>query len=389
MMDPMKEDVTVNFYSRAQGIVFLVLGIFCFGIFIYRSLFIINSKLKIAYCQNKEQFFNKEKWCEEQKKYFPEGTLFYPISFASINRETNKENELSSEKILRHGYVRVTPRARANILICHGFMTNKEDMFLLRYFFKDFNVITFDFRAHGEDTFLQQCTLGYDERYDVLGAVKYIKSDENLRELPLFVYGFSMGAVASIFAQGEEEKLFDGAIWDCPFESTKELTNQALSRLKFSFFGFDIHFPFKNGIKKYIYNARAQKFITFLFKFFARMDGTNINMLIKKSSPLKALKNIKIPFFLIGCHNDDKAPVSSIENMFYLHEENSFVRCWISEGRRHFDAIFINPEKYIYKIKKFIFDVIDGRIKHKKKKKIEIDPCIYQRNYQRTAHTNF
>ncbi len=119
------------------------------------------------------------------------------------------------------------------------------------------------------------------------------------------------------------------------------------------------------------------------------MGGKNIKMLIKKSSPLKVLKNIKIPFFLIGCHNDDKAPVSSIENMFYLHEENSFVRCWISEGRRHFDAIFINPEKYIYKIKKFIFDVIDGKIKHKKKKKIEIDPCIYQRNYQRTAHTNF
>lgn len=374
------------FDSRITGILFVITGIFFFGIFIYRSLFIINSELKVAYFQNKEKLFNKEKWCEEQKKYFPRGTLFYPITFESSKKE---EHQSSVDTILRHGYVRIAPQARANILICHGFMTNKEDMFLLRYFFKDFNVITFDFRAHGEDASLQQCTLGYDERYDVIGAVKYIKNDTYLKDLPLFVYGFSMGAVASIFAQAEEEMLFDGAIWDCPFESTKELTNQALNRLKFNFFGFNIHFPFKNAIKKYIYTAKAQKIITWIFKIFARIDGTNINMLIKKSSPLKVLKNIKIPFFLIGCHNDDKAPAASIENMFYQHEEDSYVRCWISEGRRHFDAIFINPEKYIYKIKKFIFDVLDKTIEKKKRKKIEIDPCMYQRNYHKTAHTNF
>jgi pimeloyl-ACP methyl ester carboxylesterase len=384
----MKKDMNLDFSSRSRGIIFIFIGIFFFGIFVYRSLFIINSQYRNSYRENREQFFNKEKWCEEQKKYFPKGTLFYPIAFTSQSEEKNKNQKGSEDIILRNGYVRVTPQARATILICHGFMTNKEDMFLLRYFFKDFNVVTFDFRAHGENASLQRCTLGYDERHDVIAAAKYIKSDQNLKDLPLFVYGFSMGAVASIFAQGEED-LFDGAIWDCPFESTNELTNQALSRLKCNFFGFDINFPLKNAIKKYIYSEKAQKFITLLFKFFARLDGTNINMLIKKSSPLKSLKNITIPFFLIGCHNDDKAPASSIENMFYQHEENSFVRCWISEGRRHFDAIFINPEKYIYKIKKFIFDVLDKKINNKKRKKIEIDDCIYRQNNKKTAHTNF
>ena len=74
----MKEDLSVNFYSQSEGILFLVLGIFCFGIFIYRSLFIINSNVKIAYCQNKEQLFNKEKELRDlqRKRFGFEGDLF-------------------------------------------------------------------------------------------------------------------------------------------------------------------------------------------------------------------------------------------------------------------------------------------------------------------------
>lgn len=357
-----------------QGIFFIFFGILLFGILLYRSLFLFFPSNKNTVHQapqgKKEKMYiiNKKHWCEDQKKYFKNNNLFYPIKFLC-----QKNKDTKNEYIERNGYVSINPNAKANILLCHGFTTNKEDMSLLRYLLQDYNIINFDFRAHGENITEQSCTLGCDEKYDVLGAVKYIKNDSLLNHLPLFVYGFSMGSVASILAESDNPDLFTGAIWDCPFESTNELTELILEQLKINFNGYNIDMPFKNIIKKYIYNSKAQGFIKLFLKFFASMDTSRIDTCIKKTSPIKALKKIKIPFLLIGCHNDDKAPAQSIENMYLAHEEDSFVRCWISCGRRHFDALFINPEKYIYKICKFINNILSKDYLKKTKKKITID----------------
>ncbi len=365
--------ILFNIYYK--GIFFILFGILLLGILLYKSLFFLfpqsnqSTKNEIS-IEHKEKIYiiNKNSWCKNQKKYFKNNNLFYPISFKC---QKNKDGE--KNYIYRNGYVSINPNAKANILLCHGFTTNKEDMSLLRYLLQDYNIINFDFRAHGENISSQSCTLGCDEKYDVLGAVNYINSDSNLNKLPLFVYGFSMGAVASILAESENPNLFTGAIWDCPFESTNELTELILEQLKINFNGFKIDMPFKNIIKKYIYNKKAQNFIKLFLKLFASMDTSKINTCIKKISPIKALKKINIPFLLIGCHNDDKAPAKSIENMYLAHEKNSFVRCWISSGRRHFDALFINPEKYIYKICKFINSILSKNYLNKKQKKITID----------------
>lgn len=357
-----------------KGIYFIIFGILLLSIILYKSLFLFFSENKKTSKNEKNTLkekiyvINKLAWCNNQKKYFNNNNLFYPIKFPC------QENFNNIQKVIyRDGYVSYNPKAKANILLCHGFTTNKEDMSLLRFLLKDYNIISFDFRAHGENISNQLCTLGCDEKYDVIGAVKYIKTDNNLNKLPLFVYGFSMGAVASILAESEIQNLFIGAIWDCPFESTNELTTLILEELKINFNGYKINMPFKNFIKKYIYNKNAQNFIKFFLKIFTSTNTSTIDTNIKKISPIEALKKIKIPFLLIGCHNDDKAPAESIENMYFAHQENSFVRCWISSGRRHFDALFLNPEKYMYKISKFIEDILNKNYINKIKKKITID----------------
>jgi predicted alpha/beta-fold hydrolase len=371
----------LNIYYKT--IFFILCFIFIIGIFLYRSLFILfwnTSDTNKNDIINKEKIYviNKKNWCDKQKKYFQKDSLFYPIKF-----KCQKNKDASNSTIDRFGYVSVNKNAKATILLCHGFTTNKEDMSLFRYLLHDYNIVNFDFRAHGENIASQSCTLGCDEKYDVLGAINYIATDNNLNKSPLFVYGFSMGAVASILAESEHPNLFMGAIWDCPFESTNELRDLILEQLKISFNGYKIDMPFKNFIKKYIYNNQAQHFIKVFLKIFFGIDATKINTCIKKISPIKALKKITIPFLLIGCHNDDKAPAESIENMYYAHEEDSFVRCWISSGRRHFDALFINPEKYIYKINKFINSVLSKEYKNKIKKKITIDENSFLVNKKR------
>jgi hypothetical protein len=229
------------FFNTYYKVVYFILFIvFLIGILLYRSIYIFFWQPKDIIqgdVVQKEKIYviNKKKWCENQKKYFKPNSLFYPITF-----KCQKNKEEIDKFIDRHGYVSINVKAKANILLCHGFTTNKEDMSLLRCLLNNYNIISFDFRAHGENISFQSCTLGCDEKYDVLGVIDYIKNDKNLNNLPLFVYGFSMGAVASILAESENPYLFKGAIWDCPFESTNELRDLILEQLKINCNSYNI-----------------------------------------------------------------------------------------------------------------------------------------------------
>jgi len=243
--------------------------------------------------------------------------------------------------------------------------------------------MTFDFRAHGENPDGQCCTFGQDEKNDVIGAVEHIKQHKELADKPIIVYGFSMGAVASIMAQRERPDLFSGAIWDCPFDSSNDLIIRALDKAKVSIFGFEFNVPGILMIKRYVYHPYIQYLMKLLLKLFVtNFDATQISTFIKPISPKEAIKDIKIPLFLIACHNDDKAPPAAVTEI-YNNASSPFKRLWISMGRRHFDAFFINPEKYIYKMKHFIDMVIDQSFISKKNEKVKEDPWLFQMNQQK------
>ena len=47
---------------------------------------------------------------------------------------------------------------------------------------------------------------------------------------------------------------------------------------------------------------------------------------------------------------------------------------WLTNGRRHFDSYFYNPEKYMKEVRSFIDKVVSGSIKDKQLQKIIEDP---------------
>ena len=155
-------------------------------------------------------FMISEKDIGKSSKYLP-GTIEEKVIFYS------RENVTSDKKIARKGILFKRPNAKATVLICHGFMCDKFDISFLHLMFQDYNSMTFDFRAHGEDIENQACTFGRDEAYDVIAAANFIKNHQELKNKPLYVYAFSMGAAASIIAQAQDKKLFNAMILDCPF----------------------------------------------------------------------------------------------------------------------------------------------------------------------------
>ncbi len=235
-------------------------------------------------------------------------------------------------------------------------MCDKRDIGLIRSIFPEYNCVTFDFRAHGEDKEDQVCTFGRDEAHDVYGVVKYIKSDPDLKDLPLFLWSFSMGAVASILAQEKYGNLFDAGVYDCPFESSQDLLKRGLDKVKLNFFGYEFDMPGKWILQKYAYNEKMQSVLKFFLKYVARMDATKINTLICPIFTVEAAKFIKSPALFIGCKNDDKAPVQAVKKVY--DNVSVFKRLWLTNGRGHCDSIFNSPEEYAYRINRFYKKVL-------------------------------
>ncbi len=325
--------------------IFWTTGLIALGYYIHSRVIAtkqtFETKKKMCGVHKKMLVYRDSTWHEKQKKYTG-GMSVQSVTFTSVK----SENE-PTKKITRHGMLLIEKNAPATILICHGFMTSKDDMGIMRHIFKGYNVMTFDFRAHGENVDNQCCTLGYEEMYDVIGAAQFLKTNPDVAGKPLIVYGFSMGAVASIMAQRLHPELFDCAIWDCPFDSTEALIGRSIDRMKLSLFGYDFMLPGRSFLKRYAYHPCIQEFLKSALKAIASMDATKIITHIMPISPKDAIKDITIPVFLIACHNDEKAPPSAVLEV-YKNASSAFKRCWIASGRKHFDALFANPEKYIY-----------------------------------------
>lgn len=263
-----------------------------------------------------------------------------------------------SDQILRRkGMLIRYPGAQATIVICHGFMCDRHDVGFLRKLFPrlKFNILTFDFRAHGEDSKDQYCTFGHDEAYDVIAAAQFVRNHPDLKDVPLYVYGFSMGAVSAIQAQELHPNLFNAMMLDCPFASSENVVKQALSGMKINLFGYEFNMPGRSLLEKYAFHPYVQGVLKIALKAVANMDSKNIRINIKPVHPIESMKKITVPCFFIHCKNDEKIPVNDVMELY--NAAAGYKRLWITNGRRHYDSFFYNPEKYISHIRKFLNDV--------------------------------
>jgi len=276
----------------------------------------------------------------------------------------------STKTINRNGFLTRYKGARATVLICHGFMCDKYDVGILRTLFEpgQFNVMTFDFRGHGENVCGQYCTLGKDEALDVIAAGKFLRNYKDLQGKPLFVYGFSMGAVASIEAQSLKSNLFDAMILDCPFDSSEKVIKHNLKNLKFSLCGYECEIPGASLLQKYPFHPYVQLMIKTLLKTVAQLDSNHIQTNIRPSHPAESAKKITVPCFFIHCKNDQKVSIDQV--MAVYNGVAGVKQLWLNNGRRHFDSFFYDPEKYTEQIRAFCTDILRKRYQKAEQEKI-------------------
>lgn len=94
---------------------------------------------------------------------------------------------------------------RRSVLVCHGLGANRSNQLILCRALvpAGYNVLAFDFRAHGESAG-QLTTFGDRERCDVLGAVRWLRSEHPRQSRKIFGLGASMGAAALVAAAADD-----------------------------------------------------------------------------------------------------------------------------------------------------------------------------------------
>ena len=290
------------------------------------------------------------------------------IQFENIVLESLIDHHTTAT-LQRKGIVVRKPHAIGTVIICHGYLGCKRDALALKHLFPLYNIVVFDFRAHGDDKEGQVSTIGRDEAFDVIAAVKFVKSDPEMAGKPIIAFGYSMGAVSAIQAQAMDATLFDAMILDCPFASTDEAMRRGLEeKMKISLFGRQFTIPGQQFLLDHMYDQSAQAITNFLFKAITQLDSKKVATKFVRVVPIESVKKITVPCFFIHCENDKKVTISDVQSLY--NNKPGFKRLWITQGKAHFGSYQNNPELYWYKVNKFLTKLRERTIDDREQEKV-------------------
>lgn len=278
----------------------------------------------------------------------------------------------SNECIRRNGILVLRPNATATVLVMHGYTCDKVDVGFTRLLFPTYNLLLFDFRAHGEDIEGQCSTMGHDEIYDVFAAVDFLRSHAATKNLPIIGWGFSMGASTAIVAQSVDPTLFAALILDCPFDSSANLVkrgfDKVIRKIRIPIIDYEFEIPGRQLLEQYAFHEYVQPVILWCLRFFAGMNAFRIQTTPKEITPQESIKKVTIPCFFITCVSDDRVPFDAV----YADYRNAagIKRLWLTEGDRHVGSVFNDPELYKIVCNKFIGDVLSGDIQRQPREEL-------------------
>lgn len=240
----------------------------------------------------------------------------------------------SSEKsITLKGWLFQAKRSERAVIMVHSYGKNRleygiETVDLIKEFLnKNYSVLVFDLRNSGESDG-KDTTFGYNEKNDVLSAIKYMNS-QGYKNITLL--GFSTGASASILASAESKSV-DAVIADSPYADLEEYLSRSLHMMT----GLP-HFPF-------------DKAITFAIKTTGGID-------MGKASPVNVLTETA-PANMMLIHGKDYEPVPVINSIELFQKysalNSSGAEFWMVEGTGNTPVFESDKDEYIRRIFEFL-----------------------------------
>lgn len=183
-----------------------------------------------------------------------------------------------------------------------------------------------EMRGHG-DSEGDRVSLGIEEILDVKAGVDYIKSTNKYKDVPLIVWGTSMGGVTAINAIGELADI-DGIISCSAYSSWEDVFSDNMISM---------------GMPSIIANVE-RPFLTAYMGFSYGFGNLKIN-------PMKEIKKLNgRPALIAHSTEDTQIPYASFERLIEQISEDDNIEVFVREGDEHFiyyDEYFDNPEEDI------------------------------------------
>jgi uncharacterized protein len=218
-------------------------------------------------------------------------------------------------------------KPRGVIVVCHGRQGNRANMLGYVPWLHEagYTILAFDFRASGTsegDT----STIGFNEVRDALGAIAYVKSRHELKDVPLGIFGISMGAAVALQTTAQSPDV-RAVVADSPYAS--------LDRA--------VGYRFQS-----VFGSSAPVVATPVRFFGERMGGFDAAAV----SPLAMIPKIAPrPVLLIHGTNDK---VTSVEDSRMLYNAASEPKTlWVVPGAHHVGAYSIAGSEYERRITAF------------------------------------
>ena len=230
------------------------------------------------------------------------------------------------------GWLLPAANPRGLVILCHGYGSARSFMLPKARMLQrnGYTALLFDFRARGLSEG-RYCTLGQDETEDVLGAIRFVRSREDLSSLPLALLGESMGGAAAILAAAREASV-QAVITEGAFAS---LDQAVLQRFR-TFLG-----PWGTQIAQACIEISGQEY------------GVNIASV----APVAAIAQLAPrPLFMIIDGLDPVCPRSESERLYAAASEPK--QRWIVPGAFHSYAYQIAQKAYERRVTAFLQDAM-------------------------------
>ncbi|MDQ6669827.1 MAG: alpha/beta fold hydrolase [Chloroflexota bacterium] len=218
------------------------------------------------------------------------------------------------------------------VVLCHGIGTGRRECLpmALRFSAAGYNVLCFDFRAHGMSDG-QFSSVGLHETDDVIGAVEYLKQRPEVDARRIGVVGFSMGAVATIQAAARCHDIA-AVVADSAYASFLEAVRYSfrlVSRLP--------HFPVAPIAMRWA-------------KWMVHVDPGLLR-------PVDVIGRITPrPILLTHGTLDEIVPVRHAYTLFKAAEEPK--ELWVVPEARHVEARDLDPQGYFERIERFLHQAL-------------------------------
>src|SRR3989344_7078627 len=227
------------------------------------------------------------------------------VSLIGVNPDRISGKALPSDYSLKYENVSFTSRdgitirgwlikarnPKGTIILAHGWAGSKEGLLDYASFLNKnrYNTLLFDFRGFGESEG-DYTSLGYYEKYDILGGVDYLKSRNDIYLQNLGGYGFSMGGAALVLAAENNEEI-NAIILD----STYTTAHQNIAMRFKEVYGFP-KFPFATSL-------------TFFGGLIHGFDAFDL-------APIKYIDKINTPILFIQGTNDTQVSVDDAYSIY-------------------------------------------------------------------------